>query len=45
MVKQAFGDKNLGQTQTYDGRTLMMTIGRDGRQLAPHPKMSRKLAI
>jgi hypothetical protein len=52
MLKQAFGDNILGQMQTYDWykrfkmvKYRLMMIVRDGRQLASHQKMSRKLGI
>jgi hypothetical protein len=46
-VNQAFGDNSLGQVQTFEWYNrfkmteyrLMMTIVRDGRQLASHQKM------
>jgi hypothetical protein len=56
MLKQSVDDNRLGRTKTYDWynhfksvRTstdrLMMTIVRDGRQLASQQKIPRKLGI
>jgi hypothetical protein len=38
MLKQAFGDNSLGQTQSYDWYKHF----KNGHQLAPHQKMSQK---